>query len=67
MRGERSPTRLDIARRAKAPEPDKCSPYSRAGQVERTRRAAKRLAASKRVERALLEALGPADDLEGYL
>lgn len=64
---ERPNSRLSIARRAKAPEPDKCSPYSRAGQVERCREGSRRSAKSRRTERALLEALGPADDLEGYL
>lgn len=56
-----------IARRAKCPEPDKCSPYSRPGQQRRCLEGGRRSAASRRIDAALLDALGPADDLEGYL
>lgn len=56
-----------IARKAKCPEPDKCSPYSRAGHAQRCLEGGRRSANSRRIDRALLEALGPIDDLEGYL
>jgi hypothetical protein len=56
-----------IARRAKAPEPDKCSPFSRPGQLERVKEAGRRGAVGRRIDRRLLEALGPVDDLEGYV